>query len=884
MSRIRRFFLRLLNTVRSGEPERQLQREVSSHLALLEESFRARGLSPEDARVAARRAFSGVEQAKEMQRDARSFGWLEDARRDLVYAARTLGRTPGFTCVAILTLALGIGAVTVIYSVLRNVVLDPFPYSRSDRMVNAVLVDASGRPMRGAPYYPAPEFLDYQEQTTAFEDVVGTSLEPMHWLSDAGTERLTIAWMTPNGFSFLGVGPLLGRVFGPADAAPGAPPVAVMNHRAWVRLFGADPGVIGRTLVLDGGPRTVIGVMPPRFEWNIADLWLPAALTRSDDPQSARGRRGFQAHLRPGVTPQEAEAQLNVVAARRAQEHPNDYPPGSRFQVIKVIDWVVRDFRGVLYTLFGAVSLLLVIACCNVANMLLARATSREREITVRAAIGASRSRIVRQLLVESALLAFAGLVGGCLLAYAGIAALAGFMPRQGVPWETQIRLDQPVLLFALTAAALATLGFGLFPALQSARRDLAAGTNIVARATTGRRQIRMRSGLVVAQVALSIVLLLGAGLLMRTFVKLLSVDLGFDPKNVLVAPLSFPQRQTAATPDQRHLYRQIIDRVGAIPGVRAVAISNGPPPVAGVSSGLQIPGTAVESQASVSIVFSSEHLVEAVGIPLTRGRGFSALEVDRSHRVALVNETLVNKHFGSEEPLGRTVRLARLTTLPIPIADPTFEIVGVVRDTANQGPRDRPAPQVFVPFTVRGPAGFWLVLRTSDEPMRVVNALRRELQTVDRSIALIEPTALEDWIQRVFHARPRFSLLVLGILACTGAVLVAFGVYGVLAYTVSQQTREIAIRMALGGERGHVVRMVLRLGLQLVGVGLIIGVAASLATNRLLVTQLWNTSPNDPLTFAAAIVLILSIGILACWIPARRAVRVEPMVALRHE
>ncbi|MGH9373679.1 MAG: ABC transporter permease, partial [Vicinamibacterales bacterium] len=296
---------------------------------------------------------------------------LSDLRREMAYGVRTLARTPGFTAVAIVTLGLGIGAVTVIYSVLRNVVLDPFPYTRSDRMVNVLLMDASGKRVRG-PYFPAAEFLYYEEHATVFEDVVGTSREGVHWISETGTERLTVAWMTPNGFAFLGVPPLLGRVFGPADASPGAAPVGVLCHRAWVRLFGADPGVIGRTLMLDGKPSTVIGVMPPRFEWNVADIWLPAALHPSDDPKSPRGFRAFQAHLRPGVTTREAEAQLDVIGARRAAAHPNEYPSRFRFEVVTVIDWVVREFRGVLYMLFGAVSLLLVIACCNVANMLLA--------------------------------------------------------------------------------------------------------------------------------------------------------------------------------------------------------------------------------------------------------------------------------------------------------------------------------------------------------------------------------------------------------------------------------------------------------------------------------------------------------------------------------
>ena len=473
------------------------------------------------------------------------FQWIEDLYRDLVYGIRTLVRTPGFTAVAITTLALGISAVTVIYSVVRNVVLDPFPYTRSERLVNVVLKDASDRIVRG-PYFSASEFLDYQEQTTAvFEDVVGTSRDSAFWIRDGGTERLDVAWMTANGFAFLGVPPLIGRTFDASDTAPGAPRVAVMGHRAWIRLFAGDPGVLGRTMVLNGEAWTVVGVMPPRFEWNIADLWLPADLERGADPRTARGFRAFQAHLRPGVTAKEAEAQLNVVGSRRAAEYPKDYPPNYRFEVISVIDWVVRDFRGVLYTLFGAVSLLLIIACCNVANMLLARATVREREFGIRVAIGASRTRIVRQLLVESALLAFGGLVAGCLLAYAGVQALAGFMPRQGVPWETQIRLDQPVLLFAAIAAAVATVGFGVFPAVQSARRDVLAGTSIGGRTTAGRRQTRMRGGLVVAQVALSMILLLGAGLLMRSFAKLVGVDLGVDPRNVLITGVGFAPPQS---------------------------------------------------------------------------------------------------------------------------------------------------------------------------------------------------------------------------------------------------------------------------------------------------------------------------------------------------
>jgi putative ABC transport system permease protein len=814
----------------------------------------------------------------------RSVRWLEDLRRDIGYGLRTLSRTRGFTVAAALTLALGISAVTVIYSLVRNVVLDPFPYSRSDRLVNVVLRDSSDRQIRG-PYFPAPEFLDYQEQATAFEDVVGTSRDSMLWQGENGSERLDIAWMTGNGFDFLGVQPLIGRVFAAPDTAPGAPAVAVMSYRAWVRSFGADPGVLGRTLMLDGTAWTVIGVMPPRFEWNIADLWLPAAINRTDDPRTTRGTRAFQAHLRRGVTPKEAEAQLAVIAARRAQEHPTEYPPQYRFQVIKVVDWVVRDFRAVLYTLFGAVSLLLVIACCNVANMLLARAAGREREIAIRAAIGASRGRIVRQLLVESGLLAAAGLAAGTLMAYGGIQALAGLLPPgQGVPWETQIRLDRPVLLFAIIVAAASTFAFGLFPALQSARRDIGAGTNVTGRTTAGRRQTRVRSGLVIAQVALSIVLLLGAGLLLRTFVKLVGVDFGFDARNVLVTGVAFPPQRRASADEQRTVYRQVIERSAAVPGVVSVAVANGFPPFGGFSSPLQLPGIAVQPSAEALMVFGSERLLETLGIPIVKGRGLSTIDIEQSLHVAVINEALARRYFGTDDPLARVIRLPRLTQLARPIADPTFQIVGIMRDVATGGPRDAPAPEVLLPYSLRLPSGLALLVRTTDDPLRAVNALRREIQVVDPQAALANPLTLERLIQMNFYLRPGFTLLVLGIFAATGVVLVGLGIYGVLAYTVSQQTREIAIRMALGGESGHVTRMIVRFGLQLVAAGLIIGLAISTTTNRLLTTELWNVSPHDPLTFAVVTLVITIVGWLACWIPARRAVRVEPMIALRHE
>jgi len=815
----------------------------------------------------------------------RILGWLQDGRRDLGYGLRTFRRTPAFTAVAIVTLALGIGSVTIIYSVVRNVVLDPFPYQHSQRMVDVIVRDSANRILRGP--LPAAEFLDYQEQNTVFEDVAGTITESMYWVNDTGAERLSVAWMTPNGFSFLGVSPMYGRVFGASDAEPDATPVAVLNHRSWIRLFGGDPNVVGRTISLNGQPRTIIGIMPPRFEWHVADLWIPGALNKTDAATQQRSSRWFQARLRSGVSTKEAETQFAVITSRRAAEHPKDYPPGSRIQVITVIDWVVGQFRAVLYTLFGAVGLLLLIACCNVANMLLARATVREREMSVRLALGASRGRIIRQLLLESMLLALGGAIGGCALAYAGIAALARFLPRQGVAWETQLRLDQPVLLFALAAAAISTLAFGLLPALQSARRDLLAGNAGGRTGSAGRRQTRMRGTLVVAQVALSIVLLLGAGLLMRSFVKLVRVEFGFDTTNILVAPVAFPPGQAGQPPDasQRILfYRQVLERIRNTLGIVSAGVTNGAGPFGGMSSTIEIPGVNVEKDRQVLVQLCSEGFLDTLALHPIAGRDFSPAEIEAGRLVTVINKAFAELYFGGQNPIGRTVRLARLATPPLPLPDPTFLVIGVVPDTVNQGIREKPGPQVFVPYTVRGVATLTFLIRTSGDPMRFMNTLRHDVQAVDRSVALIEPTTMEALMQRAFYAQPRFSLIVLGMFAGTGVVLVAFGVYGVLAYTVSQQRKEIAIRMALGGKRRDVMHMVLRLGLRLVGTGLVIGAATSLMTNRLLVNQLWNTSPHDPVTFAAAMALVLVVSVIACWSPARRATRVDPMAALRHE
>jgi predicted permease len=883
MWRIRLLVRRLVNTFRRGRAEQQLSREIEAHLAILEEDYRRRGLSPEAARLAARREFGGVEQAKEVQRDARALRWLTDAWRDVHYAVRTLGRAPGFTAVAVITLGLGIGAATVIYSVVRNVVLDPFPYAHSDRLVDVVVRDASNGLFRGA--LPPGEFLDYMEQSDVFEDVAGANGQSMHMVSEAGAERVSVILVTPNTFTFLGVPPLIGRTFGAADVAPDAPLVTVLNHRTWMTRFGGDRDMVGRTVTLNGEPRTIVGIMPPRFEWHVGDFWIPSVISRVSPPGNQPATKWFQARLRPGVTVEAAEAQMNVIARRRAAAFPNDYPEKGRVQVITIINWVVGQFRQTLYTLFAAVGLLLVIACCNVANMLLARATARERELTVRTALGASRGRIIRQLLIESAVLAAGGTAVGVVLAYVGVNALAGVMPRSGVAWEVQLRLDQPVLLFALATATVATLAFGLFPAFTTTRRDLVGAINSGGRlGTAAPGQTRMRSGLVIAEVALSVILMLGAGLLMRTFVSLVGIDLGFDPRNLFRATVSFPVGHVPTAAAKQQFYASALERIRTIPGVQSAAVSSNQPPFGGFRSGLQIPGVTLPHNSSANAYFCSEQFVGTLGLRLVAGRGLSADDVATARKVALINETLATRYFGEPRPIGRTLQLARLAIAQIGVTDPSFEVIGVVQDVRNQGVTDPAYPQVYLPFTVPILANLDLVVRTSGEPMAIAESVRRELRAIDGRAAFSSPTTLENELVARFHARPRFNALILGIFAGTGLVLVTLGIYGVVAYTVSQQTRQIAIRMALGGERQHVLRMVLRDGLTPVAIGLAAGVGAGLLTNRLLETVLWQVTPYDLVTIGTTIALIVGIGVCACCVPALRAMRVEPVVALRQE
>ena len=815
-----------------------------------------------------------------------AWGWkgvAEDLWRDCRYGARSLVRAPAFTLVSVVTLGLGIGAVTVIYSVVHNVVIDPLPYRDADRLVNVFVEDSRTGFVRGG--FSPSELADFRDQSRVFEDVIGTAGQGMLYETPERAEFLRGVWVTPNFFEFMGLQPLMGRAIVPDDGRPGAPPVAVLRHRAWTTYFGADPSVVGTTVVLNGEPRTIVGVMPPRFTWHAADLWVPGPI----DPAGARvgpPARNFQARLKRGVTLQQAESELAVIADRRARDFPRDYPAQRRVRVLNVIEYTVGSFSTVLYIVLAAVGLLLLIACCNVANMLLARATTRQREMTIRVALGAGRARIVRQLMIESVMLAAGGAALGCLLAYVGIDALVARLPQNPLPGEVDITLNGPVLVFSLAAAGLSAVLFGMAPALYTVQRDLASGgLKSGGKGVAGGRS-RLRHGLVVVEVALSLVLVLSAGLLMRSFVSIVRVDLGFSPDNLLVVGVAFPPGRYTAPPERHRFYSSARDGIASLPGVQGVAASTGLPPLdRGAEAAVELPGTpAAGDRPRAGVQLVTADYFHTLGISISRGAGFRDLPTGESPRFAVVNETFAASQFGPGDPLGREIRLLPLDGPADPARHGTFEIVGVVRDVRTRWRHEIPDPQVYLPWSSAARGFPMMLVRTAGNPAQSFAAVRRELSAVDRQVAVPMVRTLREILDRSFYAQPRFSLLVLGIFAATGTLLVAIGVFSVMAYTVSRQKKEIAVRMALGASRAHVYGVTLRLGSQLLAAGAALGLLASVATNRLLAAQLWNVSPYDPLTLVTATMLVSLIAFTACYLPARRATRVEPIAALREE
>jgi putative ABC transport system permease protein len=809
-------------------------------------------------------------------------GWLV---QDFRYALRGFRKDRAFALLAIFALALGIGATTVIYSVIDSVLLHPFPYAGADRLVNVYVREVNRPPDDyGNTSNPAPAFLELRKQMSLFEDVMGDAGADMFYTVGGRTKLANGHFETPNTFEFLGVQPMLGRPLTRADAQPGAPPVFAMSSRMWRKEFNSDPKILGTTFTLNGERRTLVAIMPPRFLLGDADMWLPYNLHGSD---AATQRMWWWTlgRMKPGVTLAQVNAQWEIVARRLARQYPHDYPKQFTTSAHTLLDEVIRQFRSVIYMLAAAVGMLLLIACSNVANLLLARATARQKEIAIRASVGASRGRIIRQLLVESFALALAASVIGCVFAFVGLRLVIRVIPPDTIPAETEVAMSGGALGFALLVAAVTTVLCGLAPAFYAVRGDLQSRLKDSSRgAATELRRGKLRSALVVAEVALSIMLLVGAGLMLRTLFALEHVNLGMNPRNVLVVPTPLPEARYK-TPQQRGVFfQELLRRVSNLPGVVSASQSLGLPPFGGPRTDITIPGKPHSAPWMTMVQLCSEGYFQTLQIPLLRGSLFSQADVATGRRVAVINQALARDFFGKEDPLGHTMEFKALDEEPDLPHNAYFEIVGVVGDAKNEGLQDATMPEAFVPYTAINSLSGAILVRTAVEPLSLLPSIESQIWSVDPNVATSDTGSLESFLQRNTYSKPEFSMILIGIFAGIGLALVAVGVFSVMSYSVSLRTHEIGIRMALGAERSAILRMVLFNGLGLIGLGVLFGELASAFITRYLASQLWGVSARDPMTFFAVVAVLVAVGLAACAVPARHATGVDPLIALHYE
>ena len=816
--------------------------------------------------------------------------------QDLRYALRQLQRNPGFAAVAIITLGLGIGASTAIFSVIDNVLLKPFPYRDAGHIVYPRVHGATQGPDEGRQGFSSDELLAFAGQNHSFESVIGTLDDPVLYKHGAGVEWLYGADMSPGSFEFFGMSALYGRVLQSSDYKSGAPPVFVLRYKTWKAHFNGDPKILNQVFVLNGTARTLVGIMPPRFGWYDADLWIP----KTPHPGVSMGFAGLPerwfmlGRLKPGVSIALASGDLTGIANHLAKIRPQDYPAQFQVFVAQIGHSVAGQLESTLYTVLAAVGLLLLIGCVNVANLMLARATSREKEFALRAVLGAGQARLMRLLLVESLALAIGGAALGLLIAWGGLKLIAVTMPPDSIPAESVIGLNAQVMAFTLVLAVLTPLIFGLAPALQAARRDLNdplrdAGRGVIG----GFRTARLRDAAVVIEVAVSLTMLIGAGLLMHSFLALRQVNLGMQADHVFKTILMLPPDRYKTAQQVSTFFRPMLARVKAIPGVTDAAESSSVPPNVGPDSKVEVSGKTLGEQDHAQVQNVGEAYFRVLRIPFEMGRAFTDSEVSDARKVAVVNRKFVSAYFSGENPIGRRVTLKGLENVADSLREPSFEIVGVVGDVANQGAPGYGGgglqapiqPQVWVPYTVTGSGLQYLVLRSVQAPMALMNEVQQAVWATDPGVALMYPDALDHAIGQRLYAGPRFALLLMIIFGSVGLILVTVGVYSVLAYTTAQKTHEIGIRMALGAERANVLRLIIIEGLRLVLAGVAVGLVVSLVLGRAVEAQLWpGVKPYDLATLASTVLLLLATGVLACWIPARRAARVDPMVALRYE
>ncbi|PYV82754.1 MAG: hypothetical protein DMG05_27535 [Acidobacteria bacterium] len=802
---------------------------------------------------------------------------MENCLRDIRFALRSLRKDRRFTLSAIVALALGIGATTVIFSVIDGVLLRPFPYKDADRLTTVYEHFLSGA--LDLPWLEPEEVVDFKEQNHSFEDMIGFGALEVFYNGREATQWVVGGWVTPNAFDFLGVKPLLGRPIGPADGNPSAPPVFVMSYRMWEKQFNRDPKMVGAVFTLNSQPRTLVAIMPKRFLFFDVDIWIPLNLSRDT---ALIGANNIPAHfgvlgrLKKGISLRAAAADLDVIAQRFVKRHPGGNPEPFTILTKSLTDSAVGPFRAMLFALTAAVTMLLLIACSNVANLLLARATVREREIAVRAALGAGRGRLISQLLVESFLLAMGGCITGCVLANFGLKEVIAIV----------ITLNRAALLFALGLTFLTTLLCGLVPAVQAVGGDL--HTRLIGSGkgvNGGLRHGRFRAGLVMAEVAFSIVLLIGSGLMIRSLIALHHVEPGFNAVNVLDLRVTSPPGRYDTAEQKKLFFQKILGRVTAIPGVLTAGVHCcAAPPLAKPFSLLDVPGKTYPEASYVQFELCSEGYFQTLNIPLKRGRLFSEGDMDSARRVALINQSTARSYFSGEDPIGQRIKFSSFDPLPGYPHNAYFEIVGIVGDVKNSGLRDPVKPEAYIPYPSVEAGNRSILVKTAVDPLSLLPTIRREILAIDPNVALINVETLESFLKRTSYAQPQFGLFTLGTFAGIGLLLVVIGVFSVMAYTVYLQRHEIGIRMALGAQHGDVLRMVLKRALGLIAGGIVIGVFASLGLTRFLASEIWGVSVTDPWTFAVVTALILAVGLIASFLPARSAARVDPLITLRYE
>jgi predicted permease len=808
---------------------------------------------------------------------------------DLRYAFRQLLKNPGFTAVAVLTLALGIGATTALFSVIYGVLVSPYPYAKPGEIWTPGLRSAQDdQRMRS---YRLTEFLEIA-QVQVFSDVMATGPGSVLLTGEFAPESIRGIRLSGNAFNFLGVPPLFGRTIQPSDIrSTGEPePVAVLSFRGWQRLFGSDTNVLGRTLRLDDQPHTIIGVMPPRFGWWTDDgLWLPLGV-------DSRDRRSVFpiARLKPGVSAGIAEQQLHTLHLELAKSNPAGFP-NVEFSTLLTnyldITAASGEMQRSLRLLFGAVGFLLLIACANVANLQLARATSRAREMAIRLSVGAGRGRLVRQLLTESVLVSLLGGLFGLLFAVWITHLMVTLMPSFYVPNEARIQVNGPVLFFSVAVSALTGIIFGLAPALQLSRPNLVEALKDEERGSSSSAGGRTRAFLVIAEVALSMVLLVGAGLTIRSFIALQRVDLGFQSDHVLTAGLPLPPRRYTTLDQRNRFARELLERVRNLPGVQAATIGNGGLPFGGPQSTFAIEGDTRSETRRIMLHLVGGDYLRTLGIPLRQGRMLTEREIDLSQPVAVINEAAARLWPTGDDAIGRRLRVDELekpesqAVLTPTNASAYVTVVGVIGNTRNDDLRNDPQPAVLLPYTLLAPPQRTLAVRAQGDPKPLMNAVRAQVREMDVEQPVNGPTTFVE-IVGSRTAQPRFTMALFSLFAALGLAMAMAGIYSVLSYLVSRRTREIGVRMALGAQRADVLGLILRTGGRLVGVGIVIGIVAGFGAGRLLGSQveLFGVTTADPLSFLGVVVLLVVVAMTACVVPARRAARVDPMEALRYE